>query len=97
MDNLGRILKHIRKFNHLTQKELGWKLKISRSYVSEMESGNKIPSLEILNKYSETFDLPLYGILLFADNWEERKSLLGKLSRHLTKSALSFLDWICKK
>ena len=41
MNNLGKILKHIRVFNDLTQLELSKKLNISRSYISEIESGKK--------------------------------------------------------
>jgi transcriptional regulator with XRE-family HTH domain len=52
MNNLGKILKHIRVFNDLTQLELSKKLNISRSYISEIESGKKIPTLEVLRDYS---------------------------------------------
>ena len=96
MKNISKVLKHIRKFNRLTQRELSSQLNICRSYISEIESGKKIPSFEVLTKYSIAFDLPLSVVLLFAENWEQKNTLKGNLKHKLTKVALSFLDWVCK-
>lgn len=94
---LGSVLKHIRIFNHKTQSELAENLVLSRSYISEIESGSKIPTLEVLQKYSEVFDIPLSSIMLFAEEYKDKKSLKKKAKLLLAKKAIAFLDWICKE
>ena len=94
---LGSVLKHIRIFNHQTQLELSDSLGLSRSYISEIESGSKIPTLEVLQKYSEVFDIPLSSIMLFAEEFKDKKSLKKKAKLLLAKKAIAFLDWICNE
>lgn len=94
---LGSVLKHIRIFNHQTQSELADNLGLSRSYISEIESGSKIPTLEVLQKYAEVFDIPLSSIMLFAEEYKDKKSLKKKAKLLLAKKAIAFLDWICKE
>jgi len=93
----GRILKHIRIFNKQTQLELAKNLNISRSYISEIESNNKTPTIEILQKYSDVFNIPLSTIMLFAEEYEDKKGLRKKAKSLLAKTAIDFLDWICKE
>ena len=97
MDNLGKILKHIRVFNYLKQVDLAKKLKISRSYISGIENNNKTPSMEILQNYSNSFNIPLSAILLFAENYDNKKELKLKIKSLVTKITIKFLDWICKQ
>lgn len=91
---IGRILKHIRVFNHLKQNELSKKLCISKSYISEIEADKKVPTLETLQKYSDTFGIPLSTILLFSENHENPQNIA---TRFLCKKALSFFDWLLKQ
>lgn len=94
---LGSILKHIRIFNHKTQSELAENLGISRSYISEIESNSKTPTLEVLQKYSDVFDIPLSSIMLFSEEYKDKKSLKKRAKSLLAKKAIDFLDWICKE
>lgn len=94
MHNLPKILKHIRTFNKLTQLELGKKLGISRSYISQMEKGIKNPTNETLQKYSEAFDIPLSVIYLFSENLDDKQALKNKAKKLLTSGTLRLLDWI---
>ena len=43
----GRMLKEIRRNLNISQKKLSEKLGISRGYVSEIETGNRRPSLKL--------------------------------------------------
>lgn len=97
MNNLNRILKHIRAFNKLTQQQLEEKTGIDRAYVSEIESGKKTPSLEVLEKYSVAFKIPLSTIFLFAENYKEKVGFKNVMKKGLTETALKFLDWIAKE
>ncbi|MBW4424857.1 helix-turn-helix transcriptional regulator [uncultured Nostoc sp.] len=65
---LHTALRMIRIFHDLTQKQLAEKLGISKSHISEIESGKKTPSLELLNQYSKAFDIPVSSIMFFSES-----------------------------
>ncbi len=64
---LSRALRLIRVFHDLKQVELAEKFGISKSYLSEIESGRKIPTLDLIEKYSSEFNIPPSSILFFAE------------------------------
>ena len=97
MENLGRILKHIRVFNRDTQVKTSQRLNICRSYISEIEAGRKTPSLEVLKNYSQVYNISLSVILLFAEQYDNRVTFKSKAKRFVTKTALELLDWICEE
>ncbi len=96
MNNLGKILKHIRVFNRYKQEELSKKLNISRSYISQLETGNTKPSQEVLNQYSEFGKIPISAIMLFAEELDNKSTLRKKAKSLVTKPTIGFLDWICR-
>ena len=57
----------MRVFHDLKQVELAEKLGVSKSYVSEIEKGNRTPSLDVLQSYASAFDVPLSSILFFSE------------------------------
>jgi transcriptional regulator with XRE-family HTH domain len=66
------------------------KLGISKSHLSEIESGKKKPSLDLLEKYGQVFDVPLSSIMFFSENvgkgpmYEKARRLVaGKLLKLL--------------
>lgn len=65
---LGDALRCIRVFHDLNQSSAAKELGISRSYLSEIESGSKEPTLQLVQRYAEIFDLPTSSILFFAEN-----------------------------
>lgn len=67
---LHRALRLLRTYHQLTQVDLAKQLEISNSYLSELEKGNKKPSIEILEKYSKYFKMPTSSILLFSESIE---------------------------
>lgn len=64
---ISEALRLMRVFHDLKQFELAEKLNISKSYLSEIESGVKSPTLDLLDKYSQEFDIPVSSILFFAE------------------------------
>lgn len=72
---LSEALRLIRVFHDLKQAELAGQLGLSRSYVSEIEKGKKTPAMDVIEKYSARFDIPVSSILFFA---EQLSDTLGK-------------------
>lgn len=66
---LGTALRCIRKFHDLNQNSTAEKLGISKSYLSEIESGTKEPTLQLVQRYADVFKIPASSILFFAENY----------------------------
>ena len=65
---LNEALRLIRVYHDVRQSEMAEKLKISKSYLSEIEGGKKKPTLELIERYSETFKIPVSSIMFFSEN-----------------------------
>lgn len=89
---LNKALKIIRAFHDISQSELSGRLGISNSYLSEIESGKKQPTIEILTKYSEYFEVPLSSILFFSESLDNPKPS-DKIRLHVAKRIMSILEW----
>ncbi len=64
---IGEALRLIRVFHDLKQFEVAERLGVSRSHISQIEKGDKEPSLELIGKYSEEFGIAPSEILFFAE------------------------------
>lgn len=53
----GQNIKQIRKRMNMSQKELATKMEISRSYLSDIENGNKNPSIKTVKKLADSLGL----------------------------------------
>ncbi|MDP2761346.1 MAG: helix-turn-helix transcriptional regulator [Sideroxyarcus sp.] len=93
---LNRALKLLRTFHQLSQVELAKRLGISNSYLSEIESGSKSPSVDLLDQYSVVFKLPLSSILLFSEQLEEATPG-NKLRVKAADKVLKLLEWVAEK
>jgi transcriptional regulator with XRE-family HTH domain len=60
---LGENIKRIRTAKKMTQGDLCRKLKLDRAYMSNIESGNKNPTLETLTKLAKALDISVSEIL----------------------------------
>jgi len=68
---IGEALRLIRVFHDEAAKKTAAELKISSGHLSIIESGQKKPSPDLLGRYAMHFDIPLSGILLFAEELDE--------------------------
>lgn len=75
---LGEALRLIRVFHDRKTGELAEGLGMSPSYVSEIESGKKTPSIEIIKKYADYFDTTPSAIMFFAEDLEVNKKKFNK-------------------
>ena len=69
---LHKALKIIRQYHEIKQVELAVQLGISKSFLSEVESGKKAVSLELLNKYAEIFEVPASSLVFFSESIERK-------------------------
>lgn len=86
---IGKALKRTRQFHRLSQAKLATDLKISKSYLSELESGKKTPTIDVLEKYSKVFEVPTSSFLMFAESMET-----GEVKFKPARKALRIMDWI---
>lgn len=76
---IGNVLKRTRAIYGYKATEMCSKLGISASYLSEIENNKKKPSLELLEKYAEIYDIRLSSLILLSENFEDaEKSGSGK-------------------
>ena len=75
----------------MKQVDLAEKLQISRSYLSEIESGTKTISVALLDKYSQIFKVPASTFLLFKDAVVEPAN---KGQADHAKRLLKFFEWV---
>lgn len=93
---LGEALRLIRVFNDLKQTEMADRISMSRSYLSEIEKGQKTPTLEVLEKYSKEFSIPVSSIMFFAE--EIPKAKIGERVRaKVAKNVMGMLQFIERK
>ena len=90
-----RALKTVRQFHRLNQSDLATKIDLSRSYINELESGRKQPSLDVLNRYSVAFSIPVSSLMLFAERAED-KALEGTRV-FVADKVLKMLEWIAEE
>ena len=84
---MGLTLQLVRKYHRLGQKELAQRLEISASYLSELETDKKKPSLMILEKYQKEFGLPSSSLVYIHEALESGKG------KGIAKKAIRILEW----
>lgn len=94
---LPEALRLIRVFHDVKQNELANRLGISKSFLSEIESGKKIASVELIEKYSLEFQIPASSILFFSENLNSPDTVRGAAERTqgvIARKILNFLQLI---
>jgi transcriptional regulator with XRE-family HTH domain len=91
MNQLGTALRSLRVFHDLSQTDLADKLQISKSYLSEIESGRKEPTIALLTQYCKLFEVPVSSLLFFVEHVENSRSSGAGV---IAPKILKLLDWI---
>jgi len=86
---LNKALKIVREVHRMKQGEMATALGISKSYLSELERGEKNISLDVLRKYADAFDVPASTFLSFVEALEGESDARRARARKL----LSVLSW----
>ncbi len=90
---LNDALKQIRMFHEMKQVELAQKLDISKSYLSEIESGRKSVTMDLLQKYGEVFSVPASSLLVFSENIDAAKAS-DKLRLKCANKIIKVMEWV---
>jgi transcriptional regulator with XRE-family HTH domain len=93
---LNEALRLLRVFYDMPRSELLDKLQISNSYLSEIESGKKTVTIELLQKYSEVFQLPPSALLFFSEHLENT-GVSERARKLIADKVLRILDWVASK
>lgn len=93
---LNEALRLMRVFHDLTQRELASQLGISKSHLSEIETGKKNPSLSLLERYSDVFEIPVSSIMFFSENLNSGKPS-EKLRVFVSSKVLALLNFIAER
>lgn len=89
-------LRLIRVFHDLKQVELAEKLGVSKSHISEIEKGNKSPSLDLIQRYATEFKIPVSSIMFFAEELPNAKSG-GKIRSKIAGKVIDILRFVERK
>jgi transcriptional regulator with XRE-family HTH domain len=90
---LNEALRLIRVYHDVNQSEMAEKLGISKSYLSEIESGRKKPTLDLIDKYSEIFKVPVSSIMFFSENMNNTKAF-EKARGIVAKKIISLMQFL---
>ena len=89
LNNLIKVLKLLRTSQELSIAEVSEMVGLSTSYIYEIERGQK-PTLSVIEKYANSFNIKPSTILFFSDEADEKKlttqNLLLKILETLSKS-----------
>ena len=74
-NNFANIIKHLRKERGLTQEQFGKNFNITKTGVSYWESGTTTPSIDMVKKIAEFFDVPTDYLINGIKTEDERLEL----------------------
>ncbi|MFM8333278.1 MAG: helix-turn-helix domain-containing protein [Candidatus Methylumidiphilus sp.] len=90
---IGKVLRELRRQRDLSLNELAQLSGVSRSMLSQMETGRSVPSVLVLCKIARSFDVPV-TVFLGADNGEQPSFVSGE-ETPLRISADGKCAWRC--
>ena len=89
---IDKALTLIRVFHNIKQKDLAESLSVSPSYLSEIESGKKQVTVDLLQKYADHFRIPLSSLLYFSEQID--KAGQQNAGNPIAAKALKMLEWL---
>ena len=90
---LNEALRLVRVYHDMSKAELARELGFSRSFITELEAGNKKVTIETLERYSIYFDIPISSLMLFAER-TSNADFSERTRTFVADKALKMLDWI---
>ena len=75
---IGERLRALREEKHLSQGQIEKRSGLLRCYISRVEHGYTVPSIETLEKMSRALEVPLYQLFYEGDSTPARPKAVGK-------------------
>jgi len=88
---LNKALKLVREAHNMKAKDLAARLDISNSFLSEIETGKKNPTIDLLKAYGEVFNLRPSFFLLFSEELSGHGTVT-KMQKKAQNTMLKLLD-----
>ena len=88
----GGIIRYLRTKNKLSAKELSRILNISESSISLYESGKRTPSISLIIKIADYFNVSTDFLLGVSDKQQEYDKIMGKDFSIILENIVNFLD-----
>lgn len=86
-------LRLIRLYHGLSQKQIASELSLSQSMISEIESGTKSVSIDVLEKYSQRLNIRMSQLVFFAEELADNPAK-GKGKLFIANKVISILSAI---
>lgn len=61
---IGKVLKEWRKSRGISQEEFAYRCGVSRTYMTHLEKGSNVPSIDVLARIARGFEVELSAIFL---------------------------------
>ena len=90
---LNEALRLVRVFHDLNKTQTADRVGLSKSYITELERGDKKVTMEVLEKYADGFSIPLSSLVFFAEQ-AANPSATEKTRSFVVGKTLKMLDWI---
>ncbi len=81
---IGERIRALREQQQLSQGDIEERTGLLRCYISRVENGHTVPSLETLERFAGALDMPLYKLFYHAEDPAQNSSV-----PHLTLESLS--------
>jgi len=94
---IAEALRLIRVFHDMKQNELADRLGVSKSHLSEIENGKKQPTLQLMERYSYEFRIPVSSILFFSEKLDKPADLSISANRTrgiIARKVITFLQLV---
>lgn len=89
--NYSKAIRTIRAAKGITQKKLASLTKLNASYISRIESNERIPTLDVIEKISKELKVPVYLLTLLASEQKDLHGLPEKETKHIAANLLDVL------
>ena len=84
---IGQWLRDIREAKNLSQADIQRATGLARPYISRVENGHTVPSIETLEKLPHALGMPLYQLLYEGDKGPRPLKVLSKVEEKLWGSS----------
>lgn len=88
---IGEVIKKLRLIYGYKAAELSRRVDISASYLSEIEHGSKIPTLDLLQKFATAYGIKLSSLILISEEYTDMSDK-GKSEQYVRRRMLDLIN-----